>query len=89
MFPTSSPSTVRKRISSCRRKTGDWSWDREATLRNVKANYCAMVKHLDDCVGKARAELESQGILDETLVIFTTDRGPDGRTWYDRQELPL
>jgi arylsulfatase A-like enzyme len=54
---------------------GDWNRDREATLRNVKANYCAMVKHLDDYVGRMLDELESQGILDETLVIFTTDHG--------------
>ena len=49
--------------------------DAETYLRKMKASYCGMVKHIDDCVGEIYASLEKQGILDDTIVIFTTDHG--------------
>lgn len=49
--------------------------DREAKLRRVKAQYCGQVKCIDDNVGRILSCLEQQGILDKTLVIFTTDHG--------------
>ena len=52
-----------------------WCTNREQRLRQLKANYCAMVKHIDDAVGRLLADLEQRGILDETIVIFTTDHG--------------
>ncbi len=39
------------------------------------ALYYAMITHLDDQVGRLRAKLESEGISDNTLLIFTTDNG--------------
>lgn len=53
----------------------EWNRDRETTLRELKRNYCAMVKHIDDGVGRIVAKLEEDGILDQTLVIFMTDHG--------------
>lgn len=40
------------------------------------AQFAAMVTRLDAYVGEVIAQLESQGIADNTLVIFTSDNGP-------------
>jgi arylsulfatase A-like enzyme len=37
--------------------------------------YAAMIETLDDCVGRVLAKLESLGLSDKTLVIFTSDNG--------------
>lgn len=49
--------------------------EREAVLRRNKAQYCGQVKLIDDCVGALLEELEAQGTLDDTVVVFTTDHG--------------
>ena len=41
-----------------------------------RAAYAAMVNVLDDYVGEVMAELETLGIADNTLVIFSSDNGP-------------
>jgi arylsulfatase A-like enzyme len=40
-----------------------------------RAGYAAMISDLDDHVGKVRAALEKAGVLDETLIVFTSDNG--------------
>ncbi len=47
---------------------------REA-FQMMTAQYWAMVKCIDDNVGKVLACLESEGILDDTIIAFTTDHG--------------
>ncbi len=37
--------------------------------------YAAMIKALDRNVGKVMAELEAQGLTDDTIIIFTSDNG--------------
>ena len=37
--------------------------------------YAAMIEHLDENVGKIIDALEEKGILDDTLIIFTSDNG--------------
>ena len=49
--------------------------DRELSLRIQKANYCGMVKLIDDSVGRVLDALEEGGVLDNTVVVFTTDHG--------------
>lgn len=49
--------------------------DPEAVLRRSKAAYCAMVKCIDDNLGRLLAALEQQGLEDDTVVVFTTDHG--------------
>lgn len=58
------------------------SWSRKMVkgygdegLREFLRIYYGAVKYLDDRVGRILAELEAQGILDETLIIFTADHG--------------
>ena len=40
-----------------------------------RAAYAAMISDLDRHVGKIRAALEQAGVLDETLIVFTSDNG--------------
>ena len=44
--------------------------------KEVKANYIGMMKFLDDSVGDIVANLKKQNLLDNTLIIFTSDNGP-------------
>ena len=37
--------------------------------------YAAMVEHTDDAVGKVVAELEKQGLMENTIIVFTSDNG--------------
>jgi arylsulfatase A-like enzyme len=41
-----------------------------------------MVEH-DDAVGRALAKLEELGILDDTIVVYSTDNGAESFTWPD------
>lgn len=45
----------------------DWS--------KTVALYFGMISQIDDAIGRVIAELESLGILDDTLVIYTSDHG--------------
>ncbi|MFM7182956.1 MAG: arylsulfatase [Verrucomicrobiales bacterium] len=40
-----------------------------------RAAYAAMIADLDRHVGRVRVALEKQGILDDTLIVFTSDNG--------------
>ena len=46
----------------------------EANRRAVEA-YCACVDFLDDCVGELLRQLEQEGLLENTIVIYTSDHG--------------
>lgn len=47
----------------------------EEKWREISVYYHALVSHVDECVGKIMDALEGQGILDETLIVFTSDHG--------------
>lgn len=49
-------------------------------LTEIEKEYASMVKMLDDHVGVLLAELEKQGVLDNTIVIFSADNGHE--TYY-------
>lgn len=67
------------------RKGPKWRWERrliEAThpgydrhWRRYRANYCGMMRLIDDQLRRFFAYLESAGLLDDTLVVFTADHG--------------
>ena len=44
-------------------------------LKQSKAWYCGEVKLIDDCVGRMLDALREKGILDDTVVVFTSDHG--------------
>ena len=47
------------------------------------------MKELDDNVGKVLAELDRLGIADNTIVVFTSDNGPETMTWPDGGTTPF
>lgn len=57
-------------------------WDRQVMA--------AMLSCVDDGVGAIRAELERQGVLDNTIITFQSDNGPsrEPRNWLDGTEDP-
>ena len=66
-----------------------WPWetrDDEALAQEVKSNlfhlhggnihtYHSMIHHMDEGIGKLMAALESEGLADNTLLVFTSDNG--------------
>ncbi len=46
-----------------------------AGLRHANAHYAAMVESLDAAVGRVLAALDTHGLSERTLVIFTSDNG--------------
>jgi arylsulfatase A-like enzyme len=51
--------------------------------------YAAVMKELDDNVGKVLARLDEHGIADDTIVVFTSDNGPEIMTWPDGGMTPF
>jgi len=49
--------------------------DRREDLARRMATYAAMVDHVDRGVGRLLADLEANGELDNTLIVFTSDNG--------------
>ncbi|MFC1713974.1 sulfatase-like hydrolase/transferase [Candidatus Poribacteria bacterium] len=49
--------------------------NRDQRLREFLALYCGEVKLIDDSVGRIVACLEQQGVLNDTIIVFTTDHG--------------
>jgi len=52
---------------------------------NTNVAYAAMVTKLDDYVGAVRKHLEKLGIADNTMILFTSDNGPefDSKNFFD------
>ena len=47
----------------------------EAAIRQHLADYYAMISHIDERIGTIVEALENQGVLDDTLIVFTGDNG--------------
>lgn len=45
------------------------------------ANYLAMIKYLDDAIGRLLKGLEKRGLENNTIVVFTSDNGAMNRVW--------
>jgi arylsulfatase A-like enzyme len=54
---------------------------KSGTYRHKNAKYAGMVESLDDSVGRVLAELEKQGVADNTVIIFTGDNGAVGNDY--------
>ncbi len=52
-----------------------WRFDTPEKYQESMRNYYRLASEVDATCGKVLAELEKQGVLDQTLVIFTTDNG--------------
>ncbi|MHC4752138.1 MAG: sulfatase-like hydrolase/transferase [Planctomycetota bacterium] len=44
-------------------------------MKKSKAHYCGLVKCIDDNVGRILESLKEKSILDDTIIVFTTDHG--------------
>ncbi len=53
-----------------------YAWYYPEAVDKPRATLAGMVTALDDYVGRIVADLENQGIADNTLIIFTSDNGP-------------
>ncbi len=49
--------------------------DETVFLKQYKAGYYAMVTHIDDCVGRIIQHLDENDLLDNTIIVYTTDHG--------------
>jgi arylsulfatase A-like enzyme len=58
-----------------RKKFPDSRPEAVADFANMIRSYWATIKSVDDSLGEIVAALERQGILDDTVIIFTTDNG--------------
>lgn len=47
----------------------------DADWKEMTAKYMAMISHLDDQFGKLLAGLEDMGVLENTIILFTSDHG--------------
>ena len=64
--------------------------DRFAHLSWNRQVMAAMLSAVDDGVGEIRAELERQGILEDTVIYYQSDNGPsrETRNWLDGTQDP-
>jgi arylsulfatase A-like enzyme len=56
--------------------------------RYPHATYAAMISYFDDQIGKLVSKLKSEGLYENTLIIFTSDNGPtfnggSDSVWFD------
>ena len=69
-----------------------WRFDTPEKYQTMMKNYYRLATEVDSTCGKVLDELKKQGVLDNTLVIFTTDNGyyhaEHGLAdkWYPHQE---
>ena len=69
-----------------------WRFDTPEKYQAMMKNYYRLATEVDSTCGRILAELEAQGVLENTLVIFTTDNGyyhgEHGLAdkWYPHQE---
>lgn len=61
----------------------------EAMLGNGRGLQDVIMKELDDNVGKVLAHLDALGVADNTIVMFTSDNGPETMTWPDGGTTPF
>ncbi|VGO12676.1 Arylsulfatase [Pontiella desulfatans] len=52
-----------------------WRWDTPEKYRTNMRAYYRMLSGMDGIVGRVLAELETQGVRDNTIVIYTADNG--------------
>lgn len=66
---TYSPETAESNISS---------WENDAIVQKGMQNVFGMIKLIDDNVGKMLQFFDDENLVDDTIVIFTSDHGMYG-----------
>ncbi len=59
-------------------KLGKYFWKTEKFGEKYNTNYAAMIESVDDGVGRILKTLTEQGLLENTLIVFTSDNGHVG-----------
>lgn len=54
---------------------------KNGTYKEKNPVYAAMVQSLDESVGRVIAKLEAEGVIDNTIIIFTGDNGADANVY--------
>ncbi|MEM9329238.1 MAG: sulfatase-like hydrolase/transferase, partial [Bacteroidota bacterium] len=65
----------------------DKVFSRERGIDSARAKNVAFIEHLDSNIGRLMAELEKWQLLENTLIIFSSDNG--GATWYAQRNEPM
>ena len=47
----------------------------DSSKHQKNPTFAAMVEHMDDAIGQVIAKLESHGLLENTIIVFTSDNG--------------
>ena len=69
-----------------------WRFDTPEKYQTMMKNYYRLITEIDATCGRLIAELEQQGVKDNTLIIFTTDNGYYhgerglGDKWYPHEQ---
>lgn len=61
----------------------------EALLGDGRGLQDVVMRELDDTVGRVMKRLDELGIADNTIVVFTSDNGPETLTWPDGGTTPF
>lgn len=69
-------------------------WPDHETVRHDMLDYALEVEHVDKHLGRMIAELERRGLLDNTIIIVTSDHGMPfprvkGYAYHDSNHIPL
>jgi N-sulfoglucosamine sulfohydrolase len=69
-------------------------WPDSETVRHDMLDYALEVEHMDTHLGRMMSELEKRGMLENTLVIVTSDHGMPfprvkGNAYHDSNHVPL
>lgn len=81
-------------VNLCPNDVHDPHLPAEAMLEQFKSGsenpweqkFFAVLKELDNQIGRFMGELESRGLLENTIVVFTSDNGPTDWPYYYRQQ---
>jgi len=64
------------------------TFSRDEVRENVLPAYMGLIKQIDDHLGDLFAHMETLGIMDETMIVFTSDHGDYlGDHWMGEKEL--
>ncbi len=62
--------------------------DQQAYAAREMAVYAAMVDRMDQAIGRLLDAIEASGQLENTIVVFASDNGPEAIDFYDRPIIP-
>src|SRR5699024_7283657 len=75
-------------VAAYREQEESQSFAQDECIRTVRPAYQGLISQLDEHLGRLFEHMEHQGLMDNTLVIFTADHGDFlGDHWLGEKEL--